>query len=174
MSTILIPVDFSDCSHPLVDEAVKAAREEGAALLLLHVIQPAEVAGATQIHLKGGETCSVEDYLRRDALAQMKTYAAQLEGIEAELRVTQGEIIEEILTAAADPAISKIMMSTRGRQGVMRWLYGSVTEAIKSKTDKPVIAIRTQHKSTCLAGSCATCASGTTEARYQARAEQDG
>lgn len=174
MSKILVPVDFSDCSYILVNEALKVAKAEGASLLLLHALGGARAGDGALIQLGGGEPRSISDHLMRDAEAQMQRYAERLVEVESELRVVKGEPIAEILKAAQAPEITKVALITRGRKGLMKWLYGSITEAVKGQCSKPVIAIQTERMESCEARSCATCESGITEARYQIRAEEDG
>ena len=173
VNTILVPVDFSDCSHNLVREALAAAQAEGAKLRLLHVLEPAPRDPKAQITLNG-VLQSVEEHLRAEAEAQLKAYEPLLAEVEHESVIVEGDPVQEILTAAKAEEVSQVMMMTRARAGIMRLLYGSVTEAVQKKLEKPLVVLRTVYKESCAAGSCATCTSGVGEARLQSRAEEDG
>jgi nucleotide-binding universal stress UspA family protein len=76
---------------------------------------------------------------------------AELNAIEKEFR-EKGLSVDHIITSGIDPAkeilrISKergidlIVMSTRGRSGVNRWLFGSVTEKVLHYSDVPLLLI---------------------------------
>ena len=173
VNTILVPVDFSDCSHKLVREALATAQAEGAKLRILHVLEPAPRNPEAQITFRGVRR-SVTQHLRAEAEAQLKEYEPLLAEIESELLLVEGEPVPAILKAAEAEDISKVIMMTRARTGFMRLLYGSVTEAVQKKIAKPLVVLRTEYKESCAAGSCATCVSGVGEARFQSRAEEDG
>jgi hypothetical protein len=78
----------------------------------------------------------VEDYLLRvkDELRK--------EGIDAEVRVETGDPVQAILHTADVARVGLIAISTQGRNGIGRWLLGSVAEAVISRSTVPVLAIR--------------------------------
>ncbi len=172
MLTILIPVDFSDCSYLVLAEALKQAQELDAQLTLLYVVQGAE--DKALLHLKEGPPRSIQEHLLEDAEAQMRLYTPHFKGYAVERRVEEGEVLSSILRVAQEIQADEIIMGSHGRQGLARWIYGGLAQQVKKRAQIPVRIIKSVHKNSCEARSCATCNSGVSEAVYQLRAEEDG
>jgi len=58
----------------------------------------------------------------------------------SELR--SGSAAEEIITYAEENNIDLIAMSTHGRSGIGRWVFGSVTDKVLHAGDVPVLTVR--------------------------------
>src|SRR6185295_14135634 len=65
----------------------------------------------------------------------------QLMGLSLRKRVLCGAPPEMIIAAAAESGADLIVMSTHGRSGLMRLLYGSVTEAVLRGSPVPVLVV---------------------------------
>lgn len=124
---IMIPLDGSkwgEAALPLVEAFAGALKAE---VVLFHTTRmrpPAE---------------------RRDALkAYFENLAAGLKkkGIKATTVLTEGAPADMILDYAQLNGIDLIAMSTHGRSGINRWVFGSVTEKVLHSGDTAVLVVR--------------------------------
>ena len=174
----IVPIDLSDCAGDVVRAASRSAIAEDADLILLHVVQPPEGVDPSSLIIPPGSTerVSVEQHLRQEAERRMQRYAheASEHGADVTTRVQLGRPEESIVETARQVGAARIVMGTHGRTGLSRLVLGSVAQKVKRSAPCEVELVRTVHKSSCAAGSCAWCASHVTPANEQARAEQDG
>ncbi len=63
-------------------------------------------------------------------------------GIKAKTQVLMGKVAEEIINLSSGTPYSFIAMSTHGRSGLGRWVYGSIAERILVGASCPVLLIR--------------------------------
>ncbi len=67
------------------------------------------------------------------------------EGIKAKTQTLMGKVAEEIVNLASSIPCSFIAMSTHGRSGLGRWVYGSTTERILVGASCPIFLVRPSH-----------------------------
>jgi len=140
---ILVPLDGSGWSQRAVPHAVEIARANDAELILMHVFTPPAREFAPDIALYSGE----------DPHQTMREQAKQyLIGLRTELRNENCQVRTH-LSEGADPAhlicdyaaaedIDLIVMSTRGRSGIARLLFGSVAQKVMECIHVPVLLIK--------------------------------
>jgi nucleotide-binding universal stress UspA family protein len=178
MSTILVPLDFSECAPNVVAEAVRFARAFDARLALLHASEPPRGLPLTATVQPPGSPAplTVEALLRRDADAQLAPLlrAAREAGVRAEALIAFGPIAATILAVAARDGAAMILMGTHGRTGLARVTMGSIAEEVVRHAEVPVITVRTRHHAGCAARSCASCGLGRGEAERALDAEDVG
>jgi universal stress protein A len=136
---ILHPTDFSDCSGYAFHIAVDLARQNQAALLVLHV---AETLGPENVTY--GEAASqlepeayrqrLEDELRRRVPAPA--------GLHVDHVLAAGEPAREIERVAREHSCDLIVMGTHGRTGLSRLLVGSVAELVIRLAPCPVLTAK--------------------------------
>ena len=134
---ILLPSDAGDASGRAVDQAVGLARETGAELHLLFVVE--EVPHAPEMVEQ-----SVEEQLRsvgEDVLAGVRDRADRA-GLSVESTVREGVPHVAIVDYADEVGVDVIVMGTHGRSGLNRYLLGSVTERVVRTADVPVLTVR--------------------------------
>lgn len=139
---VLVPLDGSGWSARALPHAVDLARTNGAELILLHVFRPPASEYTDQIALAGQEG---QIQQMREA---MKQY---LIGVRTELRaedlVVRCQVIEGMGIASLicdyirDEGVDLVVMSTHGRGGIRRFLFGSVTQQVMEGTEAPVLLI---------------------------------
>ncbi len=175
---LLVPLDFSDCAPLLIDEAVRYARAFAAPLLLLHVSEPPRGLSLNAVIEPPGEgpSTTVAEALRRDAHSHVGPLVAAVEraGVPVTARIEFGRIAERVLAIAQESHASLIIMGTHGRQGLIRLTLGSIAEEVIRRADVPVLTVRTRHRPTCTASSCATCSADHTDLDRALRAESQG
>jgi nucleotide-binding universal stress UspA family protein len=175
--SILVPVDFSDCSAEVVEHAAELARGLGAQLRVLHVVDPpGGIALDTPLEIgqDGRDTQTVIEYLADDAEQRLPRYLEQLDNVSVQSMVRIGPPADTIVDAADEIGADLIVMGTHGRTGLAHMLLGSVAEQVLRRTRRPVVTIRSEHGVRCKAKSCNWCNSGVTEAERRVRAEADG
>jgi len=64
------------------------------------------------------------------------------EGIKAKTQVLMGKVAEEIINLSSASPYSFIAMSTHGRSGLGRWVYGSIAERVMVGASCPVLMVR--------------------------------
>lgn len=136
---ILAPVDFSDCSLEALEYAVSAAKQFGAALTVLHVVEP--VAYGLDFTLGGAEQGHV---VRARWQTRLKELTAPLEaqGLTAEPLLSGGVPSDVILARARERWCDLIVMGTHGRRGFSHLVSGSVAEAVVRRAECPVVTVK--------------------------------
>ncbi|MFQ5341384.1 MAG: universal stress protein [Anaerolineae bacterium] len=135
---ILIPLDGSDLAAQALPHGVLQARKFGAQLVLLRVVEPMPAPVA--------EWVVVEDL--STVQARVETYLADVEkalaaeGLDVECHSRFGPSAETIVAFAGAEDIDLITMSTHGRTGIGRWVYGSVADKVLRGAETPVFLVR--------------------------------
>ena len=135
LDRILIPLDGSALAESVLVHVRRLVDRKDAELLLLQVVTlpPATESDA-------GEPL---DHLWSRATEYLRNVAGRLasEGLRVRSHVVEGFPAREILNAAKTEDADLIAMSTHGRTGVARWVFGSVTEKVLRGSSVPVLAI---------------------------------
>lgn len=142
---ILFPTDFSQIAGHAFGYALGIAREFGAKLYILHVInEQADLRGFYLPHLEYEE---VEADIVTSAQRMMDEFRAGIEGYDNhEGRVLSGVPYAEILNAAKEDDAELIVMGTHGHTGVEHMLFGSTAERVLRHAKCPVMTIRPDAK----------------------------
>ncbi len=141
MSTILVPVDFSDITPLVVRQAADIARATGGSLTLLHVALPDPA-------FVGFETgpVVVQDAVERDyqedhrRLEELRTGLAA-QGIQVDYLHYEGSTAEVILREARRLPASIIVMGSHGHGALFHLLAGTATVAVLRKASCPVLVV---------------------------------
>ena len=142
---ILIPVDGSEPSDHALRTAISLAKEVGARLRLVHVVDNS--AFVTGYDPSGGAGSQLYSALRDSALQilQQGTAKAQAEGVQADhvlvdqVGVRLGEAVAQ---AATQFGADLIVVGTHGRRGPSRLLLGSGAEHVIRVAPVPVLVTR--------------------------------
>jgi nucleotide-binding universal stress UspA family protein len=141
--TILIPLDGSALAEQALTPAFSIAAKYGAAIVLLRVV-PTERSLPGLQYLAGrpdGAHADPEQALIEDAQDYLAGITLPMPGIPVHTRVLVGAPPEIIVETAVEAAADLIVMSTHGRTGLMRLLYGSVAEAVLRGSPVPVFLV---------------------------------
>lgn len=139
---ILVPTDGSDASAEALDHALSLASQYDARIHGLYVVD-SQSYGLVE-EGKSPVTETVRENLREEGSAAVASVeeAAEAAGVDAEVRVAEGDVHRRILDYAADEDIDLIVMGTHGRRGLDRLLLGSVTERVVRSSPVPVLTVR--------------------------------
>ncbi|WP_158059060.1 universal stress protein [Halorussus halophilus] len=134
---ILVPVDGSDGADAAVEHAADIARQFDAKI---HVLNVADTT-RDSVTVVGTE---VVDALEREGENVTDAVASDLSdaGVEYETVVVQGDPAPTIAEYAESRGIDLVVMPTRGRSGLSRYLLGSVTEKVVRLSSVPVLTVR--------------------------------
>ncbi|MFP4476397.1 MAG: universal stress protein [Desulfatibacillaceae bacterium] len=136
--TILCPTDFSDPARTAFNTAREMAEALGAKLHLLNVILPLP-HGPSYADMDSPEYV---DLARKHATGKLQELAREAGDVEVETEVRHGEPYEEIISAALELKPKMLVISTHGRKGIQRLVFGSVTEKVVKLADCPVLTVR--------------------------------
>ena len=133
---VLIPVDGSDTAIRAIAVGVGVAREFGAALDVLSVVETSGVGFDVR-----SEQYREEHQRAAQKLVDDTVERARAAGVEAEGSVAFGTPHEEILALAEEVGTDLVVMGTHGRTGLERYLLGSVAERTIRLAEAPVLTV---------------------------------
>lgn len=139
---MLCPVDFSSPSIEALRAARDLAQDNGAELLLIHVVQPAQAVAPPGVPAG----YAIQDYYEERAAAAEKSLAHLLEkeipeGLHAQGKVLLGQAADEILKEAETEKVDVIVTATHGWSGWRRFVFGSVAAKVVRLASCPVLTI---------------------------------
>ena len=142
---ILVPLDGSPLSEKALPPALELAKKFASEVILLQVIDPpypiTTVSGAAidQV-IKEIRTATYSE-----ATEYLKSHVDTLSegGYNVKTEILEGSpIAKYILDVARHQEIDLIVMSTHGRGGLDRWVFGSVADRVLRHANDPVLLIR--------------------------------
>ena len=138
---ILIPLDNSPSDEAILKHIRPLARLTGARLTLLHVADGFMARNQEQLGL------DESDEMRADrAYLQQRQDELSGEGFQVAAVLTCGEPVDHILETADREGCDLIAMSTHGHRFLSDLILGSVANAVRHRTDTPVLLIRAGRK----------------------------
>ena len=141
-SKILIPLDGSHRSEKVLPHVEELAERYGAKVIFLMVVRYPQVTAYNGIKIDTYfKNC---EEVTESARSQLNLLAGEFreKGIDAEVRVTAGPIVSEIVDMTVSENLDLITMSSHGRSGLNRVFYGSVAAGVLHQADRPILMIR--------------------------------
>jgi nucleotide-binding universal stress UspA family protein len=135
LNKILVPLDGSDLSERAVPFAAAIARGAGAKVLLMRAVLTARIAGPEFERFNAMTTGQAEADLESVATSMKATHQ------DAEWFVWDDERGFGIVDAARAKAADLIVMSTHGRNGLGRFIFGSVADGVLRSSPVPVLLV---------------------------------
>ncbi|HEY5292189.1 MAG TPA: universal stress protein [Burkholderiales bacterium] len=141
---ILVPIDGSPTSNRGLAEAIELAKNQGATLRLVHVLDELILGPGAEAVVYLGNTVD----LLREAGEQVVAKAeavVQESGLESESVVREimgGRAADSIVAEANAWGADLIVLGTHGRRGARRLVMGSDAEEIVRATPVPVLLVR--------------------------------
>ena len=124
----LVPLDGSRLSLGSLQSLLALARPVDAHVTLLHVAEPTPFEGRWE---SPDETLKEAERILREAC------------IPATVEIRRGDPGEVILKCVEDKEIDLITMTTHGRSGPARWVFGSVAAKVLRSASVPLLVVRT-------------------------------
>lgn len=145
---ILVPLDGSGLAEEAIPKAAIMANKFDGEIFLVSVI-----LNIPQAARRSEEVIDREDYhsIRDSILEKARDYlASQMEDCEMPnerihtMMKNARSAADGILDVAEEVKADSIIMSTHGRSGINRWVFGSVAEKVLRGAKVPVLLIRSE------------------------------
>jgi nucleotide-binding universal stress UspA family protein len=139
---VLLPLDGSKMAEQALPAAVAQAERFGAKLILLRVFEPFP-------HLRGMSAADLNT-IRQQTGIWTQDYFDQLtadlrdRGIAVQTATAEGRAAMAISQYAEANDVDLIVLCSRGRSGLSRWLMGSVADRVIRGAAVPVLLVRAQ------------------------------
>ncbi len=141
---ILVPIDGSPTSDIGLDEAIRLARGQGAALRLVHVLDDLIVVpGADSLVYLDSTVALLRE--KGTQIVEAARARARAQGVKVDaitLEMSGGRAAEPIVAEARRWGADLIVLGTHGRRGVTRLVMGSDAEEIVRGAPVPVLLVR--------------------------------
>jgi|SRR6476659_3298341 len=141
---ILVPIDGSKCSLNAARYAVKLAKDENAQLFCIHVI-----GGLPYGYVRAPP--NVIDQYFKDLQEKAQSWFKEVKDMAKNENVTElkteiftdvKSIIESIIDYATSKEVDLIVIGTKGRTGLKRFLTGSVANGVVQHAHCSVMIVR--------------------------------
>jgi nucleotide-binding universal stress UspA family protein len=159
---ILVPTDFSNCSHVACDAALKLATTFGSTIELLHVEEPPAWQGFVipelVVNMPNEASTSLHEFVQTRTQRALEHLVEKLqrEGVtQVRHRTELGEPGAVIVRIAEEEHFDLIVMGTHGRKGFERLIMGSVAERVVRRAACPVLTVRAEEEAAQEAGNLA-------------------
>jgi len=137
--TILHPTDFSAGSAEAFHLACALARDYGARLIVLHVMErPLLIYSGVMAAPPPPEISAEERQALREKLQQLHAEPT----LDIEHLLVEGDPTTAILRFSGDRHCDLIVMGSHGRRGIGRLLLGSVAEQVLRQATCPVLTVK--------------------------------
>ncbi len=146
LSKLVVPVDFSVYSKNAADTAISIAKNFGARIKFIHVV---EKDIHPSFYATGVESIfQIDTSLRERVLQNMKGFLEEqlTSKIDSEFIVKEGRAHREIVEYAQKEKADLIVISTHGLTGLEYLLLGSTAEKVVRWAGCPVLTIKTKHQ----------------------------
>lgn len=136
---ILVPTDGSEEVGSVIDHAVTLARDTGARLHGLYVVDTATATAVPE-----AQWTTMEEFLEDAGEQALGAFKSRTDGADVPVRTAlrHGTPHQEILAYVDEHDIDLVVMGTHGRSGIDRVLLGSVTEKVIRQATVPVLVTR--------------------------------
>src|SRR5437660_5769460 len=141
---ILLPTDFSGCANYALPYAAAVARASGAKIICINVVEPIVPAvgytGLAESMPIADISEQLEDSAERELPQVMQ--CEELHGLDVEEVIAHGDAAAEIVRVAGERKVDLIVISSHGRNGLGRIIFGSTAEAVVRHAHCPVLVVK--------------------------------
>ena len=140
---IVVPLDGSAWSQSAIPHAADIAKHHGSEIILVHVFRAPASEYVDQL-ANAGQSGQV-DQIREDLKQQMVALRSQLRnrGINCRCQFIEGAGVANLLCDYInEEEVDLVVMSSHGRTGLRRFIFGSVANKLLQEVRVPVLLIR--------------------------------
>jgi universal stress protein A len=138
LKRILVPIDFSESSRKAARYACSFAKQYGAEILLLHVVEPVPPQPEVAISENG----LLANELEEEAAKKLTEWRVRVARQPMKTSVRTGIPQQEIVGIADEHRIDLIILGTHGRTGLAHFFLGSTAEQVVRHAPCPVMVVR--------------------------------
>jgi len=138
---ILVPLDGSPLAEKALDHAVRMARAFDSEIILFEVVHFMPIYGSPELVAP----LLVDEKQKELAEKYLAKIAREIEakGVKVRSLVKTGQQVAiEIIDFAKENKVDLIIMSTRGRSGISRWVLGSTAHKVVTRAETPILLLR--------------------------------
>ncbi len=141
---ILLPTDFSGCADYALPYAATIARATGATIICVHVVEPIVPAVGYSGLAEPMPMTDISEQLEDSAERELPQLAdcEEFNGLEVEEVIVHGDAAAEIVRVAGEHQVDLIVVSSHGRTGLGRIIFGSTAEAVVRHASCPVLVVK--------------------------------
>ena len=141
---ILLPTDFSGCANYALPYAAAIARATGAAIICVHVVEPIAPAVGYSGLPEPMPIADISEQLEDSAERELPQLARceDFSGLDVEEVIVHGDAAAEIVRVAGEREVDLIVVSSHGRTGLGRIIFGSTAEAVVRHASCPVLVVK--------------------------------
>ncbi len=148
--TIIVPLDGSRLAESILPHVEAIAKSRGSGTIDVILVRVCETPVISSDYPEDMVVSWEERMEQEEAKCQVgsKQYLSGIErrltqaGIKVKQQTLVGRVADEIIDFAAKTPSSLIAMSTHGRSGIGRWVYGSVAEKVLIGASSPILLVR--------------------------------
>ncbi len=138
LERILIPLDGSPVAEAVLPQVGRLLKRQDSEVLLVHAVSIPPIPDVNYALLAGEPKAEAEKY----AAGVEARLAA--EGVRVRSIVKVGYPADVILDAVEKERATMVAMSTHGRSGLSRWVFGSIAEKVLRVCPVPVLLLRSR------------------------------
>lgn len=139
---ILLTLDGSAVAETALTHAAELASALSARLTLLSVVEPIVIHPSLGIVGPDLPIVTIDEKEVLVNYLQMLCEKLRERNIQVGYVIREGDAASEICDYAAENDVDLIVMSTHGRSGIRRWVYGSVADRVLRGAKVPVLLVR--------------------------------
>jgi nucleotide-binding universal stress UspA family protein len=142
---LLVPLDGSELAEAVLPMVLAIAERFESEITLLRVVHPPHFASTGHNFAELYVSMSQDMHHEATAYTEAKQRELVTAGFKINTRVVEGEFVADtILDVADELGIEAIAMSTHGRGGIRRWVFGSVADKVLQHATVPILLVRAQ------------------------------
>lgn len=137
---ILVPLDGSELSEAVLNHVVTIATGcKVPDVVLIRIRSPLDKSVRETLDVDIAS--KLDEAYQEEAANYLNKIAANLKekGVATKTVVLSGNPAEEIINYVKGSGVDLIVMSTHGRSGVSRWVFGSVADKVIRLSEVPVL-----------------------------------
>jgi nucleotide-binding universal stress UspA family protein len=143
---VVVLLDGSELAENVLPHVVEVIRGRGSHLHLITVAPLARGIDPTvvDVHASSANVPEESSRVQRELIEYLRAVAKKLEPVAADvwLAVRYGRPADEILAFVGEVGGDLIVMSTHGRSGISRWVFGTVADRVLHGATCPVLLVR--------------------------------
>jgi nucleotide-binding universal stress UspA family protein len=146
--TILLPTDFSECANYALTYTTQLARSSSASIICVHVVEPVMPTVGYTGMTEPLPIADISEQLENSAERELPKIAGceECAGLEIEEVIAHGDAATEIVRVARERKVDLIVISSHGRTGLGRILFGSTAESVVRHAPCPVLVVKPPQK----------------------------
>ena len=139
LNQLLVPLDGSPLAETVLPYAYALAKQTGATLTLLLVVEEIDTWEWGEIVRNGPLAGSWKADVTAAAQHYLERVKARFADVACVTRLIPGQAAEAILLAADEEKSDLLLMNTHGRAGYQRWRHGSVASQVLHEANVPLL-----------------------------------